>query len=81
MRTLVLAAAIALAMPVAAPAQQTPPAGVPPAPIGHRQPTAADVPAGDSAKSGPVGADPSGAPGPTPADRKVDKMINVCPSC
>lgn len=81
MRPLILATAFVLAVPAVAPAQQTPPNGVPQAPVGHRQPTAADVPANDSAKGGNPGAAPGAGPERSEADRKVDKMINVCPSC
>jgi hypothetical protein len=46
--------AIALSLPGVALAQAVPPLppGIPEAPIGHRQPTASDVPANDSVKSG-----------------------------
>ena len=48
-----LLVAVALVAPGVAFAQSTLPSGIPPAPVGHRQPTARDVPSNDSVKAAP----------------------------
>jgi hypothetical protein len=56
-------------------AQTNPATGVPEAPIGHRQPTAGDVPAGDSVKA-PSGASSNADPDQLTPQQRRDDQIN-----
>jgi hypothetical protein len=75
-RTIAVCAAMAGALYIAGPsatalAQQSPETGVWPAPVGHRQPTRADLPPATRRDEGAV----------TPRERSFDNSLNICRGC
>jgi hypothetical protein len=77
----ILIAALAV-VPCMVGAQTTP--SVPQAPIGHRQPRAADVPPGDAAAGAQEAGSTADSLRPTPQQQRDDKVTNgICsdPTC
>ena len=81
MKTALAMAAAALVIAPAIALAQSPPPGTPPAPVGHRQPRAADVPPDDSIVGGPMKTDSKGK-AKAPRERRLDQGVpKVCIGC